>query len=205
MAVQCAHGQRQQLQVTGTLGITVGIRKKTPFRVLVRATELLHDGLVGPSSRVLAQLRRVGQRLAQLAKGPAFNQRERAQGLLAKHQLAQQAARRRATLDLVAAGPDLPRVAGQAKPGIQQLHGCIDTGAHHHLCHTLGTGSRVDRYVHRVRGHRQRLVQPPGRSATERGCQQDEKQQETSHRPVVRKCMKTPQPGCHTPGLGRDV
>ncbi len=90
-------------------------------------------------------------------KRPALDQGQGPQRLLTPHQLAQQAAWRRATLDLVAAGPDLPRLARHPEPGIQQQRRDVDARLCDYVGHATGTGPWVR--------SRRRPTRPPAPAA----------------------------------------
>ena len=96
----------------------------------------------------------LGELGAHLAEGPAFGEADDGQRLVAAHHLLEQADRRRARPDLVAAGADLARLSRPAEPFVEQQRLGLDAGPDPGLGDLARRRAELDRQLDRIGGQR---------------------------------------------------
>ena len=116
----CAVRAAQHREVGAALAVGIGVGVEAPFGGLAGGAEQGHH--FGVARAGGGRLQRLGLRQlgAELAEGPAFDEAHHGQGFIAPHHLVQQAGRRDAAPDFVAAGADAARLAGPAERFVQQ-------------------------------------------------------------------------------------
>ena len=105
---------------------------------------------------------------AELAQRPAVDQPHDGERLVAAHHPGEELPRRRAALDLVAAGADLPRLARPAEPFVEEQRPRPHAGRHPGVGDAARRGAEVDRQLDRLGAQLERAVQPRQRRRAER-------------------------------------
>ena len=167
-------------QVADTSAVDIGVGVKAALGRQSGLADRCHQLRLGHAGAERLEPGRPCELGAKLAEGPALDQTHPFVGLVTLHHPGQQAARRDASLDLVAAGPDAPGLAARAKPLVEQPGVGLHPGPDPCVGDLAWRRAGFDRQLDSLARQRQIARQPPPEGAGGAGARQQDQQKNSA-------------------------